>query len=84
MATVLRHDLAAEMHELGERARAAAQIMATTPRTVKDQALRAGADGLRARQSEILAANARDMAAAQERGLRASLLDRLALDAVRI
>jgi glutamate-5-semialdehyde dehydrogenase len=51
---------------------------------VKDQALRAGADGLRARQSEILAANARDMAAAQERGLRASLLDRLALDAVRI
>jgi glutamate-5-semialdehyde dehydrogenase len=72
------------MHELGERARAAAQIMATTPRTVKDQALRAGADGLRARQSEILAANARDMAAAQERGLRASLLDRLALDAVRI
>jgi glutamate-5-semialdehyde dehydrogenase len=84
MATVLRHDLAAEMHELGDRARAAAQILATTPRTVKDQALRAGAHGLRARQSEILAANARDMAAAQERGLRASLLDRLALDAVRI
>ena len=33
---------------------------------------------------ELLAANAKDMAAAQERGLRASLLDRLALDAVRV
>jgi glutamate-5-semialdehyde dehydrogenase len=84
MATALRHDLAAEMRELGERARAAAQILATTPRASKDQALRAGASSMRAQQSDILAANARDMAAAQERSLRASLLDRLALDAVRI
>jgi glutamate-5-semialdehyde dehydrogenase len=84
MATALRHDLAAEMRQLGEQARAAAAILATTPRALKDQALRAGADSLRARQSELLAANARDMAAAQERGLRASLLDRLALDAVRV
>jgi glutamate-5-semialdehyde dehydrogenase len=84
MATALRHDLAAEMRELGERARAAAQILATTPRALKDEALRAGASRLRAQQSEILAANARDMSAARERGVRASLLDRLALDAVRI
>ncbi|HSC09138.1 MAG TPA: glutamate-5-semialdehyde dehydrogenase, partial [Steroidobacteraceae bacterium] len=80
----MRHDLATEMRELGERARAAAQILATTPRATKDQALRAGAASLRARQSDILAANAKDMAAAQERGLRASLLDRLALDPARI
>jgi glutamate-5-semialdehyde dehydrogenase len=84
MATALRHDLATEMRELGQRARAAAQVLATTPRTPKDQALRAGADRLRARESDILAANAKDMTAAQERGLRASLLDRLALDASRI
>ena len=84
MATALRHDLATEMRELGQRARAAAQILATTPRALKDQALRAGADRLRARESDILAANAKDMTAAQERGLRASLLDRLALDATRI
>jgi glutamate-5-semialdehyde dehydrogenase len=84
MATALRHDLATEMRELGQRARAAAQILATTPRSLKDQALRAGADRLRARESDILAANAKDMTAAQERGLRASLLDRLALDASRI
>jgi glutamate-5-semialdehyde dehydrogenase len=84
MATALRHDLTEEMTRLGEQARAAAQILATTPRAPKDQALHAGARSLRARESEILAANAKDMAAAQERGLRASLLDRLALDAVRV
>ena len=90
MATALRQDLAAdqdlaaEMRELGERARAAARILAATPRALKDQALCAAADSLRARQNELLAANAKDMAAAQERGLRASLLDRLALDAVRV
>jgi glutamate-5-semialdehyde dehydrogenase len=84
MATALRHDLTVEMTRLGEQARAAAQVLATTPRTAKDQALRAGAGRLRARQSEILAANAKDMAAAQEGSLRASLLDRLALDAIRV
>jgi glutamate-5-semialdehyde dehydrogenase len=84
MATALRHDLRVEMTRLGEQARAAARVLAITPRAAKDRALRAGADRLRARQSEILAANAKDMAAAQERGLRASLLDRLALDAVRV
>ena len=90
MATALREDLAAdqdlaaEMRALGERARAAARVLATTPRAAKDRALRAAAESLRARQHELLAANAKDMAAAQERGLRASLLDRLALDAVRV
>jgi glutamate-5-semialdehyde dehydrogenase len=77
-------DLAAEMRALGARARAAAQVLASTRRAAKDRALCAGAESLRARRNEILAANARDMAAAQERGLRASLLDRLALDAVRV
>jgi glutamate-5-semialdehyde dehydrogenase len=84
MATALRHDLATEMRDLGQRARAAAQVLATAPRALKDRALRAGAERLRARESDILAANAKDMTAAQERGVRASLLDRLALDATRI
>jgi glutamate-5-semialdehyde dehydrogenase len=90
MATAWRQDrkadpdLAAEMRALGARARAAAQVLASTPRAAKDRALCAGAESLRARRNEILAANTRDMAAAQERGLRASLLDRLALDAVRV
>jgi glutamate-5-semialdehyde dehydrogenase len=84
MATALRHDLTAEMRALGEHARAAARLLAITPPAIKDRALLEGASSLRTRQDEILAANARDMAAAQERGLRPSLLDRLALDAVRV
>jgi glutamate-5-semialdehyde dehydrogenase len=72
------------MRQLGERARAAARILAATPRALKDRALCAGAENLRARQNDLLAANAKDMAAAQERGLRASLLDRLTLDGVRV
>jgi glutamate-5-semialdehyde dehydrogenase len=84
MATALRHDLEASMYELGESARAAARTLATVPREAKDRALLAAADGLRARSAFILEANSRDLGAARERGLRASLLDRLALDEERI
>jgi glutamate-5-semialdehyde dehydrogenase len=80
MATALRHDLEAAMHELGESARAAAQALATVPRAAKDRALLAAAESLRARSATILEANARDLSAARERGLRPALLDRLALD----
>jgi glutamate-5-semialdehyde dehydrogenase len=84
MATALRHDLEAEMRALGERGRSAARILATAPRAAKDRALQAAAAALGARQEEILAANAEDLAAARARGLRASLLDRLALDGRRV
>jgi glutamate-5-semialdehyde dehydrogenase len=84
MATALRHDLQAEMRALGERARAAARVLATAPRAAKDRALHAAAAALRARQDEILAANRRDLAAAEAGGLRPALLDRLALDAKRV
>jgi glutamate-5-semialdehyde dehydrogenase len=84
MATALRHDLQAEMRAVGERARGAAQVLATTPRAAKDHALHAAAGALRARRDEILAANAEDLAAARSRGLRAALLDRLALDHQRV
>jgi glutamate-5-semialdehyde dehydrogenase len=84
MATALRHDLETDMLALGERARQAARVLATTPRTAKDRALEAAASALRTRADEILAANAQDLAAARERGLRPALLDRLALDESRI
>jgi glutamate-5-semialdehyde dehydrogenase len=84
MATALRHDLEASMQELGESARAAARVLATVRREAKDRALLAAALRLRAQRATILEANARDVAAARERGLRASLLDRLALDEARI
>jgi glutamate-5-semialdehyde dehydrogenase len=84
MATALHHNLEADMRALGARARSAAQVLATAGREIKDRALLAAAASLRARAGEILEANARDLAAARARGLRASLLDRLALDAERI
>jgi glutamate-5-semialdehyde dehydrogenase len=84
MATALRHDLEATMQELGESARAAARTLATVPREAKDRALLSAALRLRAQRATILEANARDLGAARERGLRASLLDRLALDEARI
>jgi glutamate-5-semialdehyde dehydrogenase len=80
MATALRHDLEAAMDQLGHSARAAARALATVPREAKDQALRAAADALRAQRTTILEANARDVGAARERGLRPALLDRLTLD----
>jgi glutamate-5-semialdehyde dehydrogenase len=80
MATALRHDLEATMQELGESAREAARALATVPREAKDRALLAAAGRLRADGAAILEANARDLGAARGRGLRAALLDRLALD----
>ena len=37
MATVLQHDLEAEMLALGQAARGAARVLAVTPRALKDQ-----------------------------------------------
>jgi glutamate-5-semialdehyde dehydrogenase len=84
MATAFKLDLESEMRALGKRARCAARRLATCTRPDKDRALLAAARSLRARQGEILAANAEDMAAARERGLGGAMLDRLALDDKRI
>ena len=84
MATALRFDLTTTMHELGARARGAGRILANAPREAKDSALRAAAESLRERRTELLAANEEDMAGARERELGAALLDRLRLDGKRI
>ena len=72
------------MQELGRAARAAAPVLASASRDQKDRALRAAAAALRRDASKILAANAQDMRAAEERDLSAALLDRLRLDAARV
>ena len=84
MATALRHDLAATMHQLGEDARTAARQLANTSGEAKDRALRAAAASLRASEDDILAANAKDMAAAEQRQLSPAMLDRLALNPSRV
>src|SRR6266478_3628342 len=75
-------DLAATMAEIGRRARAAAAALALASAESKVAALREGARVVRARASEILAANALDLAEAED--LSAALRDRLALDPKRL
>ncbi len=76
--------LAAAMRALGQQARDAARVLARATAAQKTKALLAAAAAIRAQGSQILAANARDMAAAQKRNLSAALLDRLALDVQRV
>jgi glutamate-5-semialdehyde dehydrogenase len=85
--TAVKHTvdpLQGEMQQLGSAARAAAAVLALAPTTQKNEALRAAASALRSRVPEILAANARDLAAAEARGTAASLMDRLKLDEARV
>jgi len=64
--------------------RDAALAMAELNTDAKRALLRAMADALHAGTGELLAANARDMAAAQEKGVQGAMLDRLRLDAARV
>ncbi|MCF8483414.1 MAG: glutamate-5-semialdehyde dehydrogenase [Rhodospirillum sp.] len=76
--------VSALMDTIGQRARAAAARMSLASRSVKDQALRAAARSLRAREAEIQAENTKDMEAGRAKGLTPALLDRLALTDDRI
>lgn len=71
-----------QMIALGRAARAAAAALATVPGPSKDRALRAAAAAIRARASEIKAANADDMANARD--LSGPMRERLMLDDKRI
>jgi glutamate-5-semialdehyde dehydrogenase len=77
-------DIPAVMRALGERARAASRALAQAAPEQKATALAAAAQALLDRAPAILEANARDMAAAQARGLSGAMLDRLFLDDRRI
>ena len=77
-------DIAEEMDQLGRRARAAVGDIAQATTDQKNTALFEAAAALRARADNLLAANARDMAAAEARNIAPSLLDRLKLDEGRI
>ncbi len=70
--------------DLGARARIAAGTLAGLPTVRKAAGLRAAAAAMRARADEILAANARDVAAGEANGLSGALLDRLRLDPARL
>jgi glutamate-5-semialdehyde dehydrogenase len=77
-------DTADVVRPLAERARAAARILALVPRSRKDVALLAMADGLASTTREVLAANAADVARAEAAGAPANIVDRLRLTADRV
>lgn len=69
---------------LAELARAAWPSLALASSAQKNAVLLAIAQGLRALQGSVLAANAQDVQTAQAAGMSAALLDRLRLDATRL
>jgi len=72
------------MRVLGEAARASLQAIGTSDRATRDAALKQAAAAIRSREAEIADANARDMAAAEEKGITGAMLDRLLLTPDRI
>ena len=72
------------MQQQGAAAKAATYVLSTTNTAKKNEALSAIAKVLTERQNEWLAANAEDVAAAKESGMRPAMLDRLTLTPERI
>jgi glutamate-5-semialdehyde dehydrogenase len=72
------------MPEIGQRARAAARVLALAPTAQKDAALAAIAEQIRSHKAKILATNGEDVAEAKRRGANAAFIDRLSLDDKRV
>jgi glutamate-5-semialdehyde dehydrogenase len=83
-AATLPADLSAYCTDLARRAREASRVLATTRGARKDAWLRRAAKSLEERRDEILAANAKDLAGAAERGLGPAPTDRLRLTPERL
>ena len=77
-------DIEKAVHATADRSRHAARKMAMANRAWKDRALQAVAAGLQASTRDILAANAKDVAAGKANGTSAAMLDRLTLTETRI
>ena len=72
------------MHGIGRQAKSATRVLALAPPARKDAALSAMAAAIHARQADILAANAQDLAEGKASGATGAFLDRLALDGKRV
>ena len=77
-------DTATTVLDAARRARAVAAALAVLTRADKDAALLAMAATLTDRTKDVLEANARDVARAEESGTAAALVDRLRLDGSRV
>lgn len=77
-------DAVAIVADLGRRAKAAAAALRNAGTEAKNRALAEAARLIRQEKAAILAANARDIAAAQAAGMSTALQDRLLLDETRV
>ena len=77
-------DIAATMRNIGQQAKAAARVLALAATDQKDRALAGMAAAIRASKSEILAANAEDLADGKTAGLTAAMIERLTLNDPRV
>ncbi|MGH9095153.1 MAG: glutamate-5-semialdehyde dehydrogenase [Acidimicrobiales bacterium] len=75
---------AATLRALGDRARAAALQLALIPAQVRNAALAEGADLLKSRAADILAANQSDLQRAEQAGTAPAVVDRLRLSDARL
>ena len=72
-------DVKAYMQQIGQQARAAAQLMARADTAAKNRALEAIAQAILDDKAALQQANARDIERARQNGLDAALIDRLTL-----
>jgi glutamate-5-semialdehyde dehydrogenase len=76
--------VAETMRGLGRAAKSAAKALAQASADAKNAALTAAAAAIRERRADLLAANRADVEQAKQRGVSASLLDRLVLNEQRV
>ena len=72
-------ELETYIHDLGQRARAASRLVAKADSATKNRALALTADAIERDRARLLAANAKDVAAARAAKLDAAAIDRLTL-----
>ncbi|MEU1696518.1 aldehyde dehydrogenase family protein, partial [Streptomyces hirsutus] len=84
MTTLSPYDSMSPVNQAAYRAKGAAATLAPLPRAAKDDALLAVADALEVRASEIVEANAQDVAKAREAGISEGMIDRLTLTPERV
>src|SRR3989338_1897464 len=72
-------DIKTYMQQIGQQARAASRVMAMADTSTKNHALTEIAAALQNQTAQLLAANARDVAAAKAGGMDAASVDRLTL-----
>ncbi|QFT80812.1 Gamma-glutamyl phosphate reductase [Roseovarius sp. THAF27] len=77
-------NIPAVMEEIGQRAKAAAVVLATASPEAKALGLTSAAQAVWDNRADILEANAKDLAFGAEKGLSDAMMDRLMLDETRI